>query len=59
MRKETKAIALGGMLGAVAMVVMCLVGLIPVSTYICPVMCMLILQMVLNFCGKRIAWIFM
>ena len=56
MRKETKAIALGGMLGAVAMVVMCLVGLIPVSTYICPVMCMLILQMVLNFCGKRIAW---
>ena len=56
MRKETKAIALGGMLGAVAMVIMCLGGLIPVSTYICPVMCMLILQMVLNFCGKRIAW---
>ena len=56
MRKETKAVALGGMLGAVAMVIMCLGGLIPVSTYICPVMCMLILQMVLNFCGKRIAW---
>ena len=56
MRKETKAVALGGMLGAVALVIMCLGGLIPVSTYICPVMCMLILQMVLNFCGKRIAW---
>ena len=56
MRKETKAVALGGMLGAVAMVIMCLGGLIPVSTYICPVMCMLILQLVLNFCGKRIAW---
>ncbi len=56
MRKETKAIALGGMLGAVAMAVMCFGGLIPVSTYICPVMCMLILQTVLNFCGKRIAW---
>ena len=56
MRKETKAVALGGMLGAVALVIMCLGGLIPVSTYICPVMCMLVLQMVLNFCGKRIAW---
>ena len=56
MRKETKAVALGGMLGAVAMVIMCLGGLIPVSTYICPVMCMLVLQLVLNFCGKRIAW---
>ncbi len=56
MRKETKAVALGGMLGAVAMVVMLLGGLIPVSTYICPVMCMLVLQMVLNLCGKRIAW---
>ncbi|MBE6983232.1 MAG: hypothetical protein E7435_02970 [Ruminococcaceae bacterium] len=56
MRKETKAVALGGMLGAVAMVVMCLGGLIPVSTYICPVMCMLILQTVLNLCGRKIAW---
>ena len=56
MRKETKAIALGGMLGAVAMVIMCLGGLIPVSTYICPVMCMLILQTVLNLCGRKIAW---
>ncbi len=56
MRKETNAIALGGMLGAAAMVVMLLGGLIPVSTYICPVMCMLILQTVINLCGKRIAW---
>ena len=56
MRKETKAVALGGMLGAVAMVIMLLGGLIPVSTYICPVMCMLILQTVLNLCGKKIAW---
>ena len=56
MRKETKAVALGGMLGAVAMVIMLLGGLIPVSTYICPVMCMLILQTALNLCGKKIAW---
>lgn len=56
MRKETKAVALGGMFGAVAMVIMLLGGLIPVSTYICPVMCMLILQTVLNLCGKKIAW---
>ena len=54
--KQTKQIALGGILGALAMTVLFLGGLIPVSTYICPVFCILILQTVLNFCGKRMAW---
>ena len=54
--KQTKQIALGGILGALAMTVLFLGGLIPVSTYICPVFCILILQNVLNFCGKRMAW---
>lgn len=54
--KQTKQIALGGVLGALAMTIMFLGGLIPVATYICPVLCIIILQIVLNFCGKRMAW---
>ncbi len=54
--KQTKQIALGGVLGALAMTILFFGGLIPVATYVCPVLCMLILQIVLNTCGKRIAW---
>ena len=54
--KQTKQIALGGMLGAVAMTILFLGGMIPASSYVCPVLCMIILQIVLNTCGKRIAW---
>ena len=30
--------------------------LIPVATYVCPMLCALMLQLVLKICGKRIAW---
>jgi len=43
-------------MAAVAMVIMCLGGLIPVATYICPTFCCLILALVLRQCGCRIAW---
>ena len=48
--------ALGGMLTAVAVVIMCMGSLIPLSTYLCPVLCILITRPVLERCGKRIAW---
>lgn len=48
--------AFGGMMGAVAMVIMCMGGLIPVATYVCPMLCILILALVLRRCGSRIAW---
>ena len=56
--KKTPAaiIAFGGMMAAVAMVIMNLVGLIPVATYVCPMLCMMILTVVIRFCGKRIGW---
>ena len=54
--KQTKQIALGGILGAVAMTILFFGGLIPASTYVCPVLCVIILQIVLSTCGKRIAW---
>lgn len=48
--------ALGGIFAALAVVVMCMGGLIPVATFICPVVCMMMLGMVRRRCGKRIAW---
>jgi hypothetical protein len=56
--KKTPAaiIAFGGMMAAVAMVIMNLVGLIPVATFVCPMLCMMILNVVIRFCGKRIGW---
>ena len=50
-----KKIALGGMLAAVAVVIMCLGGMIPLATFICPMLCMLIEYMVWRFCGNKIA----
>ena len=54
---RTKRIALGGMLAAVAVVIMCLGGLVPITTYVCPVLCCLTQYVVLRFCGKRLAWV--
>jgi hypothetical protein len=48
--------ALGGMMAALAVVIMCLGGLIPIATYVCPVICTLLLSVVLKRCGKRDAW---
>ena len=57
MRKTPAArISLGGMLAALAVVIMNLVGIIPVATFACPMLCMMILTLVLRFCGKRIGW---
>ena len=48
--------ALGGVLAAAAVCIMCLGGLIPVNTYVSPMLCALLLQVILNICGRRIAW---
>ena len=56
MRNNSKRIALCGMLAAVAVVIMCLGGLIPVATYACPMLCCLTQFLVLRFCGRRLAW---
>ena len=55
-RTNAKVIAFGGMLAAVAMVIMNLGSLIPVATYACPVLCMVILGLVCSVCGARIGW---
>ena len=55
-RHEIRKIALGGLLAAAAVTIMCLGGLIPVATYVCPMLCCLTQFVVLRFCGKRIGW---
>lgn len=56
--RKTKAsqIALGGMLTAVAVVIMAMGSLIPLNTYVCPVLCILITRLIISTCGKRIGW---
>lgn len=55
-RKSASAIALGGVMAALAVVIMCLGGIIPIATYACPMLCAIILSFVLAITGKRIAW---
>ncbi len=43
-------------MAALAVVVMSLGGLIPVATFICPMVCMLLLVVVISRCGDRVAW---
>lgn len=56
MRAKASAVALGGVLAAAACVVMCMGGLIPVATYVCPMLCAILLQLVLRSYGERLAW---
>ena len=53
---KAKSIALGGMLAATAIVVMCLGGMIPLATFVCPILCILILQIVTQLTSKRVGW---
>lgn len=48
--------ALGGVMAALAVVVMCLGGMIPAATFVCPMLCMMLLTVVLRRCGSRIGW---
>lgn len=54
--RKSYPVALGGVLAALAVTIMALGGMIPIATYVCPMLCSLLLFTVLQFCGKRIAW---
>ena len=53
---RSKPIALGGIFAALAVVVMCMGGMIPVATFVCPMLCIILLAVVHKQCGDRIAW---
>lgn len=55
-RTQAKEIAFGGVFAALAVVIMCMGGLIPVATFICPMLCILLLAVVRKNCGDRMAW---
>lgn len=54
--KQASAVAFGGIMAALAIVILCLGTMIPVATFVCPALCMMILRIVLNRCGSRIGW---
>ena len=56
MKHSAGRVAFGGVLAALALTIMLLGGLIPVATYICPMLCAILLTFVKNNAGKRIAW---
>lgn len=43
-------------MAALAVVIMSMGTLIPVATYVCPMLCALMLKLVLRLCGQRMAW---
>lgn len=55
-RGSAKKIAFGGMMAALALVIMCLGTMIPIATFVCPMLCAVLLMLVLGMTGNRIAW---
>lgn len=57
MRNEkVKNTALCGIFAGVAITIMFFGGLIPVATYVTPMLCIIIDQIILSGCGKKYAW---
>ena len=54
--RQSGKMALGGVMAALAVVIMCLGGMIPASTFACPMLSMMLLVVVFRLCGKRVAW---
>lgn len=55
-RNSARNVALGGVTAALAVVIMCLGGIIPVATYVCPMLCAVLLATVLPAIKARLAW---
>lgn len=57
---SASSVAFGGMMAALTVAWMALGGIVPVNTFVCPALSVLILDIVQRRCGKRIglAWYF-
>lgn len=55
-RNAASQVALGGVLAALATVIQCLGGLIPLATFVCPMLCILLTAVVCRHCGTSVAW---
>lgn len=56
MRNQAKDMAFCGVMAALAVVIMSMGTLIPLATFVCPVICMLILGFVLKMTNRKMAW---
>lgn len=56
-KNASKVMALCGVTAALAVVIMCMGGLIPVATYVCPMLCICILRLTHRQCGDQMAWV--
>ena len=56
-RSPASPVALCGVLGALAVVIMCLGGIIPFATFACPVLCMAMLIPIAKLCGRKFGWV--
>ncbi len=56
LRSTAYKTALGGVLAALAVVIMILGGALGIGTYAAPVLCALVLEIVRRNCGSRIGW---
>lgn len=56
MRKKTKELALCGVLTALAVVLLCLGGIIPFALYACPILASAVLLPIREECRKSYAW---
>ena len=52
----TKQLTLGGLTAALAVVIMCLLGILGITTYVCPLLCMILLNVLVHLCSARICW---
>ena len=55
-RPSSRAVAFGGILASVAVVLQSMGGLIPMTSFVIPIFCILIGEIVYMRCGSRIAW---
>ncbi len=56
MHSSVREMALGGMMAALAVVIMSLGGMIPLATFVCPMIAMMLLQFVAKSCSRRVGW---
>lgn len=55
--RNAKAMAFGGVTAALAVTLGCLAGMIPIATYVIPVLQCLVLHFVVKACGSKTAWV--
>lgn len=54
---KSKEIAMGGVTAALAVVVMCMGGLIPIATFVAPLLCCILLQFLSGMLSTRMCWV--